>query len=182
MQNFKGDDTELKFINSAGPVLDSLSLQKTQFFQGAYTCGPLGDLIYNTKRAPLSTAVVQSIFRTAFSQMFAAFITAGTFESYITVFKKIFGDNVGIVFTVPAPGQLTIALSATTLELNDLTMRYVDTVANAYVYDTLVDYDGTSIQVQSVTGFQSQYELQSMLFELVPAGIFTSISLTFGGS
>lgn len=180
MQKFKGDALENKFIAAGVPTLDALLLQKDLFFAGAYESGPLGDLIYLNDRAPLSKAIKQDIFRLAFSEIFEAFIEAGSFESYLTVFRKIFGDSVSCLFTVPAPGKLTITLIAAELEFSALIMRTIE--SNAYIFDNLVDYEGNRIGVQTVKGFESQYELEQMLFELVPGGIFTTISLTFGGS
>lgn len=178
MQYFKGDDLEKKFEAAASDILDQLGVQKDSFFDGAYSTGPLGDLIYTDSRSPLSKAILQSIFRATFNDIFAAFVVAGSFESYISVFKKIFGDTVGIVFTVPAPGKLQIAIDATDPEEDDLLARYI--LDNAYVFDELIDYDGNNIAVDTVKGFQSQYELEQMLFELVPDGVYTEITLTLG--
>lgn len=180
MQYFKGDDDEKKFANVGVPVLESMSLHKTEMFNGVYTTGPLGDLIYNTMRAPLSNAISQNIFRLAFGEIFDAFVNAGSFESYLTVFRKIFGSDVSVTFSVPGPGQLTIALIASSIEVANLVSRYVED--NVYLYDEIIDYDGANFIVQTIKGFQSQYELETMLFEMVPGGVFTTISLTFGGS
>lgn len=178
MQFFKGDDLEKKFYEAARPTFDLLSGHKTDFFNGAYETAPLGDLIYSSGRAPLSSAILQSIFRLSFKQIFDAFVTAGTFESYIVVFKKIFGDNVGITFTVPAPGKLNIAILASGLEFSNFVARRIED--EVYIFDEVIDDLGNNIVFQTVKGFQSQYELETMLFEMVPGGIFTTITLTIG--
>lgn len=54
-------------------------------------------------------------------------------------------------------------------------------VDDAYDYFEITDHTGDPILLQTVKGFQSQAELERMLFEMVPAGIFTNISLTIGG-
>lgn len=179
MQNFKnGDVTEKKYEDSAEPILTILSGDKTDFYDGAYTCEPLGDLIFETERAPLTNAIKQDIFRAAFSEIFQAFVKVGTFEAYITVFQKIFGVDANITFTVPAPGKLTIAIEATQIELSDFIYRIVQD--NQFVYDQIITQDGVDVVAfQSIQGFATQYELETMLFEMVPAGIFTDISLTF---
>lgn len=178
MEFFKGDAEELKFYNSAAPLLDNLSLQKDLFYEGAYSAAPLGDVIYDTGRSPLSNAIAKSVFRTSFKEIFDAFVLVGTAESYITVFKKIFGDDVVVDFTVPAPGKLGIEITATGLELEAFNERRV--VDNEYIYDEMLDLEGDGLFFQTVIGFESQYELEQMLNEMVPDGIFTTISLTTG--
>jgi hypothetical protein len=179
MQYFKGDDLEKQFYNSASPIMDIVSSDKDDFAEGAYEAGPLGDLIYTANRAPLANAITQTIFRLAFKEIFDAFVVAGTFESYITVFKKIFGDDVTITFTVPGDGKLTIAIAAAGVDELYFTARVI--VSNTYEFDHVITQDGIdNIMFQTLKGFQSQYELEQMLFEMVPAGIFTTITLTLG--
>lgn len=178
MQYFKGDATEIKFDESGKAICEQLSDQKDQFEEGAYNCSPLGDLIFETKRSPLSNAIKKEIFRDAFSEIFSAFVNVGTFEAYIIVFKKIFGDDVDVQFTVPDPGQLNIDINASGIELSDFVSRYIED--NSYLFDEIIDDEGDNLAFQTIKGFETQYELEQMLFEMVPAGIFTQISLTVG--
>lgn len=178
MQNFKGDATELKFREVHETVGGDLSTQKSLFFEDAYECAELGSVLYDSKLAPLTNAIPREIFRTSFATIFNQFLEAGSAESYIYVFKKIFGDDVDITFTVPAPGKLTIEIEAQNIEESLFVTRYV--VDNAYVFDEIIDDEGDNIVFQTIVGFQSQYELEQMLFEMVPAGIFTTITLTLG--
>jgi len=179
MQPFKGDYLEGQFYNSFAPIARLLSNDKNLFMEGAYTAGPLGDLIYDLGAAPLTNAIKKSIFRDVFNELFnEAFVQVGTFEAYISVFKKIFGDTVVITFTVPAPGKLTIDIEAAGVELSNWVAQHIE--SNAYVYDKVVTQDGDYIVFQTIKGFQSQYELEQMLYEMVPAGIFTDINLSLG--
>lgn len=178
LQYFKGDDTEKKFVLAAKDTLDGLELNKDEFFDQAYETAGLGLVIFDSGRSPLSNAISRDIFGSAFSQIFDAFVKVGTFEAYLTVFRKIFGEDVDVQFTVPAPGKLTIEIEAQGVELTRFITRYIED--NAYVYDNMVTEDGDQIVFQSIKGFTSQYELEQMLFEMVPAGIFTDISLTLG--
>lgn len=178
MQLFKGDENELKMIAVTEPLLINLSQSKDLFLEGAYEAAPLGDLISTHDLSPLAKAIPLSIFRESFKEIFEAFTKVGTFESYLTVFRKIFGSGVTVVFTVPAPGKLGIAITTTGVELTNFITRYIQD--NAYIFDNIVDDVDDQIVFQTVKGFQSQYELQTMLFEMVPAGIFTNISLTIG--
>lgn len=178
-QFFKGDSTEKKFYNSAKPGSDSLELQKDEFFDGAYDCFVLGDVLYETKRAPLTNAISQEIFRESFATVFNAFLEAGSFESYLTVFRKIFGEEVEVTFTVPGPGKLNIDITAEGVVLTNFAAREI--VDNTYVYHDILDDEGENIVFQTIKGFESQYELEKMLFEMVPDGIYTEITLTLGG-
>jgi hypothetical protein len=178
MQYFKGDDNEVKMAASATTILDQIEMQLDAFENGAYQCFELGDLLVESNRAPLSQAMLQSIFREAFSTIFGSFIVAGTFESYLTVFRNIFGEDVDVTFTVPAAGKLQIDVVAPGLIESDFVSRYIE--SNSYLYDTMVDDVDDTIIFQTVKGFESQYELEQMLFEMVPAGIYTEISLTVG--
>jgi hypothetical protein len=176
VQYFKGDDVEKKFEAAAAATLDALSSSKHDFFVGAYSAAPLGEIIYDSSRSPLTNAITRSIFASSFSEIFDAFVHVGTFEAYLTVFRKIFGSDVDVEFTVPAAGKLTIAIIAQGVEENILDVRQIE--SNAYVLYDLVDESGNTIVVQTLKGFESQYELEQMLFEMVPAGIFTTITLT----
>lgn len=182
MQKFKNDDIENKYIASGSPIMDLLTIAKDEFFDGAYSCGPLGDLLHNIARSPLADAIAPDIFRTSFNTIYNAFVTAGTFESYLTVFADIFGADVGVTFTVPAPGKLDIDIVAQDLTEDDFVARHIE--FDAYLYDDVIWYDQTpdngNIVFQSVKGFKTQYELEQMLFELVPDGVYTTITLTFG--
>lgn len=179
MQNFKStDEKERKIVEAGKQPFDLKLAELDEFYDNAYSAGPLGDLLWQENRAPLSRAIVQSIFRETFSEVFEAFLVAGSFESYISVFKKIFGDDVEITFTVPDPGKLQIDIVSTGFQLSDFISRYIEN--NAYVFDEVIDDEGDNIVFQTIKGFQTQYELEQMLREMVPAGVFTEISLTVG--
>ncbi len=179
MQYFKGDAVELQMAGSGVPTNDLLSSQKDDFFDGAYACFALGDLLYTTARSPLANAIDQIIFRESFPVIYDAFVAAGTFESYLTVFRNIFGDDVTVTFTVPGPGELSINIAAAGTAEYDLVARTI--IDGVYVYDSLLDAEGgNNIEASLPKGFSTQYELEQMLFEMVPDGIYTSISLSIG--
>lgn len=177
-QYFKGDATELKYYNSGLPISDNLSAQKDIFFDEAYACFVLGELLYDNEYAPLARAIPREIFRESFATVFDAFLVAGSFESYLTVFRNIFGDDVEVTFTVPDPGKLQIDIVAAGFQLSEFVARSI--VSNAYVFDEIIDDESDNIVFQTVKGFESQYELEQMLFEMVPDGIYTEITLTVG--
>jgi hypothetical protein len=176
MQNFKGDALELQMEAVVEPIIEQVGIQKDSFYNEAYEAAPLGDLLWTSQRSPLANAILQDIFRNAFKQIFDAFVEAGSFESYLIVFRKVFGDDVIVEFTVPAPGKLEIDIEATGVEISQFVSRYIED--NEYFFDHIVDDVGDNICFRTVKGFETQYELEQMLFEMVPGGIFTTISLT----
>lgn len=179
MQKFKGDALEDKMIACAETICAQLSNALSDFYSDAYQCQAFGDMIYESGRSPLSNAILQSIYRESFKQIFDAFVDCGSFEAYITVFKKIFGEDVDITFTIPAAGKLNIDIVAAGVEESNFIAREI--VDNEYVIDEVLDQvDSENIVFQTIKGFQSQYELEQMLFEMVPAGIFTTITLDLG--
>lgn len=181
MQAFKGDEQEKKFYDVFASVSTLVSDSLDQFFAGAFTTAALGDMLFETRRTPLANAIKQEVYRDAFSQIFSdAFVKVGTFEAYIAVFKAVFGDDVSVEFEVPGPGKLNITIAAEGVELSNWVAREI--VDNAYVESDIVDEEGENIAFQTVKGLESEYEVNVMLFEMVPAGIFTQISLTIGGA
>lgn len=177
-QFFKGDAQELKFFNSGNPIATALSNEKSTFFDEAYSSFVLGEVLYDTNRAPLANSILREIYREAFSAIFNSFVFSGSLEGYISVFKNIFGNDVIITFTVPSPGKLGIDIVAAGLELYNWQAREI--ISNSYVLSDIVDDVSDNIVFQAIKGFESQYELEQMLKEMVPAGIYTEISLTVG--
>lgn len=177
-QFYKGDEKELKIFNSANSVIVNLETGKDEFFDNAFSTYPLGDVLYDSGRAPLANAIPRDIFRESFATIFGSFLEAGSFETYLEVFRNIFGEDVAVTFAVPAPGKLNIDIVATGLAIFDLVGRTIQD--DTYVIDEIVDYDGNNVVGQSLKGFETEYELEQMLFEMVPAGIYTQITLTVG--
>lgn len=177
-QFFKGDAKELKYYNSGKAIMDNLSFQKDELFNDAYACFVLGELLHESKAAPLTYAMPVSVFREAFASIFDAFLVSGSFESYLTVFRTIFGDTVDVQFTVPAAGRLQIDITADGVVESDFVARRI--VDNEYVLDNVVDDLDNQIVFQTIKGLESQYEVEQMLFELVPDGIYTEITLSLG--
>ena len=108
------------------------------------------------------------------------FLEAGSFEGYISVFQKVFGNDVDLTFTVPSAGKLVIDIQAQGLIPFDLAARKI--VENEYVFDKVVDQDDNQIIINFIKGLNSQSDVEIMLNELVPQGVWTDINLTLGGS
>lgn len=175
---FKGDARELQVYNSIDFALNIIQTNLIAFFQNAYGCVPMGALLYDEMRFPLTNAIRRDVFIRCFKELLDAWKFAGTFATYISVFKKIFGDDVIINFTVPGPGRLQIAIESSGLELSPWRVNSI--VDNDYVYDTIVDDEGDNIVFSTVLGFETENELEVMLTTTSPDGIHTEVSLTIG--
>lgn len=174
-QLFKGDDVELQYDGSISPETDILSVDKDEFFEGAYDDSTLGDIIFQDSRSPLSQEIPQDVFRVVFSQIFQNFNQAGTFEFYMSVFKAVWGDNVDVTFTVPSPGILQINVEALEIEFDQVIARYI--VDNEYFYDNLLTSTGDNLLFQVAQGLKTQGEANSLTQELCVGGILVTITL-----
>lgn len=175
---FKGDELELKMFNSAVGSLRNIGVSLDEFFENCYEMVPMGEFLWDEKRVPLTNAIKREVFIISFKQIFEAWSFCGTFESYILVFKKIFGDDAVVEFTVPAPGKLSINIEASGIQLYPFIARSI--VENAYVYDNVIDEEDDNIAFATVLGIETEDELKKVLFTMVPAGIYTEVSLTIG--
>lgn len=181
MQKFKGDALENKIIEIIDPALVLISMDKSEFFQEAYDCQVLGDVLFDLNAAPLANAIIKRVFRQSFNEIFQNFESAGTFPTYIAVFKKVFGDTVSVEFEVPSPGVLNIDIEAEDLELYNIVAKFVEN--NQFIFHNIVSQDGLyNIVGSKVKGLTTEYELVQMLYELVPAGIKANITLTVLGA
>ena len=178
MEYFKGDQQELRAYNSVAPTFNRLESERDLFFDEAFACYLLGEILHDSKRVPLSNAIPRDVFRESFQSIFEAFLEAGSFEGYIKVFTDIFGDTVQVNFTVPGPGRLNIDIVADSIVLENLIAREI--INDAFVESDLATQANEDLVAQQIKGFRSQSEVETMLNEMVPNGIFTNITLTLG--
>lgn len=185
-QNFKGDPTELKFYNAGREAFDSCTIAKDQFFAGAYTAGDFMLMLYDAGRMPFVARVPRDTFVSFIRQAIPNSRFMGTFESYLFILRSIFGANVGVQFTVPDPGQLEVEVNAAGFSSRDVPSAYVDfdwvakRIEGSSVFiDELVTSDGEQMILSAITGIETEGQLQALFAELIPAGILTTITLTF---
>lgn len=173
---FKGDELELKMYDAAAPALEEIGTFLDEFFEQCYLCKPMGALLYDERRVPLTNAIRREVFIDTFAEIFDAWIFSGTFESYLTVFRKIFTNDAVIEFTVPAPGKLIIDIEAPATQENQFIARVIE--SGSFVFYDMITQDGDFLVFRGFPGIETEYELNKMLFTMVPAGIYTEISLT----
>ncbi len=91
------------------------------------------------------------------------------------MFRSIWGDTVEVTFTVTA-GHLEIDIVAVALESNPFVARRI--VSNAYTFFNINASTGDVIEFRTERGLRTQAQVDSLLSELSPAGVFVESDLT----
>jgi hypothetical protein len=179
VQNFKGDETELKMRAVAEPILDMANLALDEFYAEGFDCNPFLLMLYDEKRIPFSNRIDRDPFVLFIKEALARFPFTGTFDVYLFILIAIFGIDSEIYFEVPAPGKLSIDVNAiSNLEFEFIGRSFVD---GNYQFYTLVDDLGNELLFRGISGIETEYELGLLFSEIMPAGIIPAISLTFFG-
>lgn len=164
-------ELEKRVFGLLAPKTDQLALDKKEFYEGAYECAVLGDVLYDLDIDPLSGKVSPEVFRMGFYAFHNLYTRPGTFEYYLDVFRAVFGDQVEIEFTIPRPGALYINVQSLDAVLDDFVARRIED--NEYFYDEVVTHDGDNIAFQVTRGIRSQSEIDALMHELSTYGIYT---------
>jgi hypothetical protein len=178
MQKFKPNDLEeQKFIDTLTPIFDGISSDLDDFYQGAYRCFLLGDVLYDTGRDPLVGVINRSLYRSSFFAIHELFTRPGTFEFYLDVLRAIFGQETEIEFVIPSPGVLEINVPAANYETFNILAREI--IDGVYHYFPLVTSDGgEEILGQGFISIYTPQEINGLIKELAPNGIHTTVNLT----
>jgi hypothetical protein len=176
-QKFKGDPIELQMEAVAKPAFVLCSASLSDFAATGYLASPFLLMLYDSGRMPFSDRVPRDAFVTFFKEALGRFPFTGTFESYLFILKAVFGEGSGILFAVPAPGQISITVSAEKTFTFDFIATEFD--GTDFVDTALIDQDGKTLAFSGALGIDSAYKLSQFLSELIPAGIFPSLALTF---
>lgn len=179
IQLFKqNDDRDQKVKAAVEPIFSEIDSSRDDFYDGAWTASPLGDVLYQLSRDPTAGVVTQDTFRQAFPAIHEIFSRPGTFEFYLEVFRAIWGQDVEVEFEVPDPGELLINIEALTAQQDDWIARSI--VDNKYVFDEIVDHEGDNIAFQTRQGIKTQKEVDALILEIYPAGVWVQTTLVIG--
>ncbi len=173
-QKFKGDDTELKMVACAEPAFANTSASLDDFYEECYDASPFLLMLYEEGRVPFSERVKRDAFVEFIREVLNRFPFIGTYETYLFVLRAIFGELSEITFTVTAPGKLQIDVNATSNLEFDFIAR--DGLGNLF---NMTTQDGLTLGFRGVAGIDTEYELELLFSEIMPAGIIPDITLTF---
>ncbi len=177
MQNFKGDALELKMQSVAKQVFDQTGLALDQFYSDGFECSEFLLMLYDDKRMPFSERIARDSFIKFIGSALANFPFTGTFESYLLVLVAIFGSDSDVQFDVPAPGKLDISIES----YDELTFDFLvrELVDGVYEVSTLATFEDDDIVLRGVPGIESEYEMNLLFSEVIPAGIYYTFTLNF---
>ncbi len=177
IQPFKETDaTEALMSSVLMPTLELLGADRDTFFNECFESYLFGDVLYDLDRDPLVDVITQLVYRSSFPAIHDLFTAPGTFEFYISVFERIFPDDLDIQFEIPDPGKLTITITALTLQSFNLMARSI--VDDVYVYDTLVTSDlNEPIMGHGPAGIKTQAEMDGLITEISAYGVYTTVVL-----
>lgn len=176
MKAFKETDlVEKKVRDIALPLLNILSGDRTQFFNEGYVAYPLGDVLFDLRRDPLAGVITKEVYRISFPAIHDLFTRSGTFEFYMDVFRSIWGENVEVVFTIPSPGVLQINVEALDSQTELFMARRVEN--DVYFFDEVMDHEGDNLVFQGTQGIKTQGEIDALINELHPAGVYVETTL-----
>lgn len=177
-QKFKGDAIELKMESVAIPVFDLTDSALDQFYQNGFESTPFLLMLYDEKRIPFSERVGRDAFVVFIIETFKNFPFIGTFDTYLFIIRAIFGDLSTIVFDVPVPGKLSIEVNATSSLEFDFIAVEPDGVGGFNIYE-VTDSTGLTLGFRGIAGIDTEYELELLFSEIMPAGITPDIALSF---
>ena len=174
MKYFKGEDLEIKLDGSISQVFTKLRSDLTSWFNKAYETAGLGAIIYDNGLVPITVALARDIFIKNYGEILKNWQYAGTFESYLYVFMKIFGPQTSIEFERLAEGALKINITTSQTSL----YKWLTKLAGDYI----TTHDGDYINLRALTGIGDFYEVQGVLESLVPAGIYVLVDFHLIGA
>lgn len=170
-QYFKADSLEVKLEGTLHEVAAPLLQTLARWYNDAYDSYDLGKIIFDEDKIPLTNAIPRDAFYKNYGTIIDHWQYVGSFESYLTVFKMIFGPESVILFERPAPGCL--GMNITTKRTNVfkwITSRYARHAAR------IVDHSGAQLVFRQLLGINDFFEVQAVLNSLNPAGIYLSVN------
>lgn|SRR5678815_3823223 len=179
VQNFKGDSLELKFQAVGNPVFDLANTALDDFYANGFDASPFILMLFDEGRMPFSERIPRDAFVPFVRQALKNFPITGIFENYLFVLRSIFGDLSEINFLVPAPGKLEIDIAAISNTTFDFIGREFS--GGMYTFFDMIDSDGDTLEFRGIPGISTEYELNLLFSEMMPAGIVPIIALTFYG-
>lgn len=177
LQNYKGDEIELKYRNAATGNMDIISNSLNEFFINGGTVDDFLLMLYDSGRVPYSNRIKREAFVSFYKGALENFAFIGTFDSYVFILREIFGPDSDLIFEVPAPGKLSIAVNASSDIISEAIVRELS--SGEYSYFNLSTGDGDDIVFRGLSGIETEAELYLLFSEIMPAGLVPTISLDY---
>jgi hypothetical protein len=158
------------------PLFDMTSFVLDDFYVNGFDSNAFLLMLYDTNRIPFSQRINRLAFVDFIKESLKNFPVTGSFESYLFVLGAVFGSS-DFLFTVPAPGKLSIdVLAISNADFDFIGREFID---GAYEFFEMIDYDNKILGFRGVPGIDTEYALNLLFSEIMPAGIYPDISLNF---
>jgi hypothetical protein len=178
VQKFRvSEDTEAKILAVGDIAATKTEIDLDEMHADCYLGVPFLLYMYDAGRFPFSAKINREAFPDFIQEAYTRFPFFGTFDCYLFILQKIFGPLTEIFFDVPAAGKLTIEVNA----VSDLEFEFVarELVDGSYVFYEITDHLGDQLVFRGISGIENLSQLNLLFSEIMPAGIFPDISLTF---
>lgn len=177
LQSYKGDETELKYQGAAKPFFDNISGALDEFYEKGSTTDDFLLMLYDDGRMPYAQRIKREAFVGFIKGALDNFPFIGSFDSYIFILREVFGADSDFIFDIPAPGKLEISVNAASDLVYDFIAREI--IDGGYSFFNVSDMDGNDIVFKGLSGIETEAELKLLFAEIMPAGIFPTISLDY---
>lgn len=174
MENFKGDETELKIQSVADPLLNIVKLGLDDFYANGFRSTPFITMLRDENRIPFSLKIKETFFTAFFLEALENFRFVGSFESYLLILTAAFGAETVINFEVPSPGHLILNVNFNQQIFELIGREFVD---GAYVFYNVASTDSEDITCEGLTGVDTIEELELLFSEITPEGIFLDLHM-----
>ncbi len=178
MQNFKDNDAlELKFQAAGEAPMSICGSALDEFYANGFDSSPFLLMLYDEGRIPFSNRINRDAFVDFIKQALDKFPFTGTFDTYLFILYNIYGAESEIRFYVDAAGTLAIDVEANVnSEFQFVAREFND---GAYEFFNMTDNTGDRLIFRGVAGISTEYELNLLFAEIMPAGIAPTITLGF---
>jgi hypothetical protein len=180
IQKFKeNDENESKVIESFLTVSDPMEDDFDSFYVNAYSSYKLGDVLFELQRDYIASAISQELYRIAFYKIHELAATIGTFETYLEIFRAIWGPDVDIVFSSPGDGILNINAGNLGVAVFDWVAERIS--GGGFAFDPIVDQTVPPDQIvfQSTIGINVQEGMDRFIKMISAHGVTTTCTLVF---
>jgi hypothetical protein len=177
VQNFKGDETELKLKSVAMPAFNLTLNSLNDMFENASNSEVFLLSLYDEGRMPYAQRVKREVFVPFIRKALENFPFVGTFDSYIFILREIFGADSDLFFEISDPGKFSVSVNASVDILFEAIAREHDN--GVYTFFDLITSDGDNLVYKGLSGIETEAELYLLFAEIMPAGIVPTISLDF---
>ena len=169
-QNFNGDNLEMKFCGAFDAVFDDIKSALTQFIEECYGAKALGYTLYDSGAAVLDGVVARDVFADYYDDIFRQFPYGGTFESYLFILKRIFGEQAEISFEILASAALRINIKSD----KNAFFKWVESILSE---TAISDENGNVIHFRWALGDMDYYKVWSVLNIFKNPGVYLEFNI-----